>query len=350
MLRRSFTSTKQFEELQRFGARHIVPLLRGYSPFPLGVVFVLTMRCNMRCEMCVQSELRRDYVHQRDQELSLAELQGVLDDLRRSFPLKPLIHVSGGEPFLHHDLFPFLREIKARGFRCSLTTNGYLLEGRARELVEIGVDRMNVSLDGPEAIHDRVRNTPGAFARAAAGIQAVAQYKAEGGLPHPRITINSVITRENQPHMAEMLAVAQRAGAQGLSFQHLKFADDETGDLHRLDVERLLAEMPQLARQAAVAGLALTFFPRLSPQQIRDYYQRPVAELGGHCLMPWFVMRIRLGGEISPCSGYVVDNVRTKTGTLRQVWNSPRYRTFRQNLARQGILATCGRCCHRQYP
>jgi len=350
---RRFVSTKQFEELQRFGAHYLVPLLGGYSPFPLGVVFVLTMRCNMRCAMCVQSELRKGYVHSPQQELSLPELKATLDDLRRSFLIKPLIHVSGGEPLLHRDVMGFIAYIKKRGLRCSLTTNGLLLEGKAQELVELGLDRINVSLDGPRVVHDQVRNTPGAFDHALAGIQALARYKEERGTAAPRISINAVLTRTSQPYMSEMVEIALQAGVQGLSFQHLKFADDGApmarGDAHRLDVERLVADMPHLTCQAG-SRLALTFFPPLNARQTRDYYLKPAAQLGGYCLMPWFVMRIRLGGEISPCSGYVVDNVRSKQVSLRQVWNSPRYRDFRRKLARQGVYPTCGRCCHRRYP
>ena len=346
---RRFVSTKQFEELQRFGARYLVPLLGGYSPFPLGVVFVLTMRCNMRCETCVQSELRQGYVYSPEQELSLPELKATLDDIRHSFLIKPMIHVSGGEPFLHRGAIDFIAYAKEQGFRCSLTTNGFLLEGKAKELVDLGLDRINVSLDGPRTVHDEIRNTPGAFDHALAGIQALERCKRDEGARMPRISINSVITRMSQPYMSEMVEIAHQAGVQGLSFQHLKFADDEPEDVHRLDVEKLLADMPRLARQAG-SRLALTFFPPLNPRQARDYYLKPVAELGGYCLMPWFVMRIRLGGEISPCSGYVVDNVRTKRVSLRQVWNSPRYREFRASLARQRIYPTCGRCCHRRYP
>ncbi len=336
---------KAIENIQSLGIPNLIQRLGGWSPFPLGIVLALTIRCNMRCAMCVQVEEREKGTP----ELTLDDLKGVLDDLAASFHFKPFIHLIGGEPLLYRDLIPLLAYIKEQGFNCSLTTNGLLLERYAADLVRLGLDRIHVSIDGPPQIHDEVRGVPGAHARAIAGIRALVAARQAEGTSRPSITINTVITPESLPHLAAMVPIAQAAGADSLSFQHLMFSDCSRRDGAALDVDRLLADIPALKQQAKAVGLPLTFYPRMSDQKLRIYYQGSEDELNRKCVFPWYVTRVDMLGNVTPCRGFVVDNVKTKSGSFRKVWNSRRFRDFRNELARQGIFPDCGRCCHRQY-
>ncbi len=336
---------KAIENLQSLGIPNLIQRLGGWSPFPLGIVLALTIRCNMRCAMCVQVEQREGGTP----ELTLNDLKGVLDDLAVSFRVKPFIHLIGGEPLLRHDFVPLLAYIKERGFNCSLTTNGLLLERHAAELVRLGLDRIHVSIDGPPQIHDEMRGVPGAHARAVAGIRALVAARQTQGANKPAITINTVITPQSLPHLAAMIPLARTAGADSLSFQHLIFSDCNRQDKAALDVDRLLADIPVLKQQAQAAGLPLTFYPRMSDKKLRTYYQGSEDELNRKCVFPWYVVRVDMLGNVTPCRGFVVDNVKTKSGSFRQVWNNRRFRDFCNELARQGIFSDCGRCCHRQY-
>lgn len=336
---------KAIENVQSLGLPNLIQYLGGWSPFPVGIVLALTIRCNMRCAMCVQVEEREKGTP----ELTLDDLKGVLDDLAASFRFKPFIHLIGGEPLLRRDFVPLLAYIKERGFNCSLTTNGLLLEHHAPDLARLGLDRIHVSIDGPPQIHDEVRGVPGAHARAVAGIRALVAARQTQGTSKPAITINTVITPQSLPHLAAMIPIAQTAGADSLSFQHLMFSDCNRHDEAALDVDRLLADIPTLKQQAKAAGLPLTFYPRMSDKKLRLYYQGSEDDLNRKCVFPWYVVRVDMLGNVTPCLGFVVDNVKTKSGSFREVWNSRRFRDFRNELARQGIFPDCGRCCHRQY-
>ncbi|MBN1953803.1 MAG: radical SAM protein [Anaerolineae bacterium] len=336
---------KAIENLQSLGVPNLIRHLGGWSPFPVGVVFLLTLRCNMKCDMCLLVEVRKDHT----EELALDELKGVVDDLAASFLFKPFIHLIGGEPLLRRDLLPLVAYIKERRFNCSLTTNGFLLERHAAELVRLGLDRIHVSIDGPPEVHDVERQVPGAHDRAVAGIQALVAARQRLGSDRPAITINTVVTGESLPHLERMIPIAQTAGADALTYQHLVFDDCSAHDASTLDVEQLLATIPRLKQQARAAGLPITFFPHMKDDTLRRYYQGREEELNRMCVFPWYVVRVDLEGNITPCRGFVVDNVRTKNVSFRQVWNSPRFRQYRRDLARQGVFDDCGRCCHRQF-
>jgi MoaA/NifB/PqqE/SkfB family radical SAM enzyme len=338
-------SLKAMENVQSLGLPNLIQYLGGWSPFPVGVVLMLTLRCNLRCAMCLQASEREGGAP----ELSLAELEAVVDDLAASFRFKPFIHLTGGEPLLRRDTLALLAHVKERRFSASLTTNGLLLERHAAELVRLGLDRLHVSLDGPPEIHDAVRGVPGAHERAVAGIRAVVAARQELGEDRPAVTVNTVVSEANLAHLAAMIPIVQAAGADALSFQHLMFSSCTNLDQAPLDVDRLLTDIPRLQEQARAAGLPLTFFPRMSQARLRLYYQGREEDLKRKCVFPWYVVRVDWQGNVTPCRGFVAGNVKDQPGSFRQIWNGAHFRSFRRELARLGVFPDCGRCCHRQY-
>lgn len=340
-------SLKAMENAQHLGVPNLIWHLRGWTPFPMGVVFSLTMRCNLACQMCPQVQMREETEYP---ELTLEQLEAAVDDLRASFPIRPLIHLIGGESLLRRDAIKLARYIKARGFQCSLTTNGVLLQRHAQELVELGLDRINVSIDGPREVHDVERGVRGAFDLAVSGIQALASARSATASSRPAITINTVITGENLARLPEMIGIAKAAGADALSYQHLTFSGcaAESGATVP-DPEQLLATIPLLRQASRAAGLPMTLFPMMGDKQLRAYYRGDARDLKRKCVFPWYVVHVDTFGNITPCRGFVVDNVTSKPGTFAQVWNSPRFRSYRKELARKGVFGDCGRCCHRQY-
>jgi MoaA/NifB/PqqE/SkfB family radical SAM enzyme len=338
---------KAMENAQHLGVPNLIRCLGGWTPFPMGVVLSLTMRCNLACQMCPQVQMREEAEYP---ELTLEQLEAVVDDLRASFPIRPLIHLIGGETLLRRDAITLARYIKARGFQCSLTTNGVLLQRHARELVELGLDRINVSVDGPREVHDAERGVRGAYDLAVSGVQALAAARSAAASSRPAITLNTVITGENLARLPEMIDIAKTAGADAVSYQHLIFSGcTAEGGATVPDLERLLVTIPLLRQASRAAGLPMTLFPRMGDSQLRAYYGGDERDLKPACVFPWYVIHVDTFGNITPCRGFVVDNVTTKSGTFAQVWNSARFRGYRKELARKGVFADCGRCCHRQY-
>ncbi len=169
---------------------------------PTFVQLRVTNLCNLRCKMCGQwgdtgifrtqsgadatdGALERERIQEligAKRQLALSDYVRLLDELA---PARPIISLFGGEPFLYPDIIPLIREIKARGLTCTVITNGGRLEALARELVEIGIDSVAVSIDGPPDVHNRIRGRDDSFAKAAAGIRAVARWQKELKRPLP---------------------------------------------------------------------------------------------------------------------------------------------------------------------
>ena len=76
--------------------------------------------CNIACEHCyIESSPRND----RLSYLSLAEMQGYLDEIARDRLPTEEIGFTGGEPFMNPDMLAMLETCLARGFRVLVLTN-----------------------------------------------------------------------------------------------------------------------------------------------------------------------------------------------------------------------------------
>jgi cyclic pyranopterin phosphate synthase len=105
----------------------------------------VTDRCNFRCRYCMPPEglpwLPKEEV------LSYEEIARIARILVESGVRS--IKVTGGEPLVRRDLPVMVSKIRELGddLDISLTTNGFLLAGAARELRDAGLDRVTVSCD-----------------------------------------------------------------------------------------------------------------------------------------------------------------------------------------------------------
>jgi GTP 3',8-cyclase len=121
------------------------PLRDGHGRLIGDVRVSVTDRCNFRCQYCMPAEglpwLERQEILRFEEVARLVALlaaMGVRD-----------VRLTGGEPLVRRD-FPRLVEMLA-GIDdvadLSVTTNGFLLERDAEELVRAGATRFNVSID-----------------------------------------------------------------------------------------------------------------------------------------------------------------------------------------------------------
>ncbi len=143
-------------------------------PMPTFVQLRVTNLCNLRCKMCGQwgdtgifrsqsgedptdGALERQRIVEligAKRQLALADYVRLLDEIAE---WNPIVSLFGGEPFLYPDILPLIAEIKRRGLTCTVITNGGRLEALAKDLVELGIDSIAVSIDGPPDVHDRIR-------------------------------------------------------------------------------------------------------------------------------------------------------------------------------------------------
>ena len=133
------------------------------------IQFQYDYRCNLFCEHCCVTTLRR---LKRDRCFDIAdvrELSRQADDLGLG-----QIVLTGGEPLFFTDFDEVVRAIDPEKFFLTIDTNGYLLDLKmAKHLRNIGVDKVQLSMDSliPDD-HDLFRGKCGSFEKAVQALDA----------------------------------------------------------------------------------------------------------------------------------------------------------------------------------
>jgi len=123
----------------------------------------------------------------------------------------PILVLSGGEPLFRQDIFELAASARDCGLRVALATNGTLVTKQvAQKIVDAGVRRVSISLDGADAAtHDTFRGIPGAFEAALCGLRNLKDL----GMS---VQINMTIARHNAHQLPLVLGLARRVGADAL--------------------------------------------------------------------------------------------------------------------------------------
>jgi MoaA/NifB/PqqE/SkfB family radical SAM enzyme len=210
---------------------------------PYSITLELTRRCNAKCDYCDH------WKEPHRKELDTAEF---IDVVRHFDPLT--VTVCGGEPFIRKDVLEITRGIKQlRGYRyVAIITNGWFLsEKKATELIDTGIDQINVSLNWPDERQDDDRKLKGLFAR----ISHIVPWMAARGAD---VQLNTILMRENLGEALRIVELAESWGA-GVLFTlysdlpaanraHL-FAPEE-----RERLRSLCAELRQIRRTRGVVA------------------------------------------------------------------------------------------------
>ncbi|NOX18379.1 MAG: GTP 3',8-cyclase MoaA [Chlorobi bacterium] len=108
----------------------------------------LTERCNFGCIYCNPND-QFDKSKKTDL-MTFEEILRMIELFAGKLEFKKF-RFTGGEPLVRKGIFDFFAELKTLknkyGFQTGITTNGSLLSGREKELKELGIDRLNISLD-----------------------------------------------------------------------------------------------------------------------------------------------------------------------------------------------------------
>jgi len=169
------------------------------------VFWEVTKGCNLRCIHCraTATELSSPF------DLPTRTALNIIDQIAER--ANPILVLSGGEPLYRSDIFQLARHATEKGLRAALATNGTLVtKDAARRIVDSGVRRVSVSLDGADAAtHDAFRGIPGAFDAAVCGLR---NLKALG----MSTQINMTIARHNAHQLPDVLQLARSLGADAL--------------------------------------------------------------------------------------------------------------------------------------
>lgn len=176
------------------------------------LIVVPSFGCNLACTYCYQ-ELFDPAAAGLISPEAIEAFFAYVDRHHLGGPTRPYLTLFGGEPLrdtpAHRDrMGRFLAGAAARGMKVAAVTNGHDLEALVPLLGGGTVKEVQVTLDGPRALHDARRphrDGRGTFDRIVAGVDALV----EAGIP---VNLRVVADKENLPHLPELADFAAARG------------------------------------------------------------------------------------------------------------------------------------------
>jgi MoaA/NifB/PqqE/SkfB family radical SAM enzyme len=260
---------------------------------------------------------------------------------------------TGGEPLLNPSLPLLCAMLRQEGIRLTLLTTGLLLKKQAKD-VAASFDDVIISLDGPESIHNSIRQVENAFAVILAGVAAVKKLQ-----PGLRITARTTVQKANCLYLRETVQAAKALHLDSISFLA---ADLESEAFNRpliwpvgrqnqialslSDLAVLEIELKALIREYA-SDIRSGFIAE-SPEKLRRIVSHFRAHLGLEpsraplCNAPWTSAVVETDGTVRPCFFHPpIGNIQHSS--FEEVINSKEALQFRSTL-KISTNEICRRC------
>jgi cyclic pyranopterin phosphate synthase len=196
-----------------------------------GVRVSLTDRCNFDCVYCHNEGLgdTRGPMEPQDDEMSTDDIVRFLE-VAAEFDVDS-VKFTGGEPMLRDDLKEIIRRTPD-SMEVSMTTNGTYLPGRAQDLVDAGLERVNVSQDALDPDEFAEITKSGAYDKVMEGVEAAL----DAGLDP--VKLNMVVFEHTAGYVEGM--VDHVAENDGLQLQLIEYMPELTGKPEwNIDIDRV---------------------------------------------------------------------------------------------------------------
>lgn len=301
--------------------------------------------CNCRCVMC---DIWKREAHEQIAPESLERHRESL----RALGVRHVV-LSGGEPLLHGNLKELCDFFRQQQIRLTLLTTGLLLLKRASEVSAL-FDDVIISIDGPQKVHDAIRNVSGAFNLIDKGIAAIRELR-----PQLPISCRATVQKANHRHLRATVAAAKTLGCDSISF----LAADLTSDAFNRPAGWPSERQNEVALDAVEIDALECEIELLIEEHQTDIINRYIAEnaeklrrilhhfhayLGQvsaqspTCNAPWVSAVVEVDGSVRPCFFHPpIGNINVTS--LQEVVNGNPARAFRQSLD-VAANPTCQRC------
>ena len=299
----------------------------------------LTERCNLNCRHCYQTG-------KKTAEMSLSEIRDIATEVSDMIEqwseaygmvFSSSFNVTGGEPFLRRDIFGILEEITKHGFEVYLLTNGILLDrDRATRLSELGVKGVQVSIEGPEVVHDSIRGK-GSFSSALKGVQCLL----DAGVV---VTLNMTLSAINADYFLEMVELCRSLGVQKLGFSRLVPSGRGKDLLESMLDTAQVRELYQSIFSADTKGVVLSTGDPVAAQMSTQVNGDEGSVPCGGCAAGLSGLTILPDGTVTPCRRLPIPIGNVREDSLREVWaTSPVLSALRDRSRYKGKCGTCKR-------
>ncbi len=306
---------RDFQQSKRSG--RAVPM----RAMPMSLSVEPTTSCNLRCPECPSG--LRSFTRPTGM-LQPPMLEALLEELG-PWLLYGNLYFQG-EPYLHPQMNDLVRTFRRHGIYTSTSTNGhYLKPAQAEAIVESGLNRLIVSIDGATQQTYQQYRVGGQIERVIEGTRNV--LAAARGRKGPHLVWQVLAVGPNEQEIPELLRLARSLGVRECVIKTAQLDDPRDG-------HPLLTQRPELRRY----------------DRGDDGIWRLRNPLADHCWRMWQGCVLTWDGRIVPCcfdkdAHHALGTFAPGEKTFREVWHGAAYAAFRSQIfAQRSAIDMCRNC------
>jgi len=319
-------------------------IMLGNIPEPRRLTIELTMRCNLKCQMCFRDQDVKN-------ELTFDELKEIIKSLPTSIKE---INLIGGEIFLRKDIFEILDLLEAEGYSFRIHSNGTLLnDEKINRLSNYkNLRGIGFSIDGNKELHNKIRGSPTAYDKTIESIKKTAKL-----MP---VSVNTVILDENFKEITEIFKVIRELGIKEYRVEPEMFSTPKEAKASKPrpiaanikengaysftseDIKKLRKDLDNLAKEK---DINVVIAPRVAEIDSKEFIDGTIREKKTLFCKHLLVPRIDSEGNLISCH-----ILKKEFGTLlekpfNELWVGEEFKRFRAKLLSENLLPACIRCC-----
>lgn len=307
LLRISYTISRWFKK----------PLVWGK---PIAISVEPTTSCNLRCPECPSG--LRSFTRPTGM-LKEEVFEKILDQVASHVSF--LTFYFQGEPFLHPKFLTLVKQAKHKNIYVSTSTNAhYLTPKMAEKVVNSGLDRMTISIDGitPD-VYTQYR-VGGQLDKVLEGAKNMVEARKKLASKSPYLVFQFLVVKPNEHQIEDAKKLCNDLGIDEIVFKSAQIYDYENGS-------PLIPDNPQYARYKKV-GQKYVLKNKLLNQCWKMWHS---------CVFTW-------DGMVVPCCfDKDADHPMGKVSehSFSEIWKGVRYQNFRKSLLKsRSEMEICKNC------
>jgi MoaA/NifB/PqqE/SkfB family radical SAM enzyme len=282
------------------------------------------------------------YWQEPNRDMSFEEFKSIIDQ----FPKLKWIGLTGiGESFVNKDFMKMLRYVKEKNIFVELYDTFYFIdEETAKELIEMGIDKIFISLDAAtKETYEKIRIGSN-FERVINNLKNFFQFKKEKKIYFPQIAFHYIVNKLNLqeiPQYIEQVYSLTQGEKTSIQFSRMLHEFKEAKGLFVEIPEEIIQKTDQKAKELGIKVVWSADVPQSKP---------PITKCA-----EWTMPFIFVTGHVIPCcagneAGHRQFQKETAMGNIfekpfKEIWKGEKYKNLRRQLRQGKVPLPCQNCC-----
>lgn len=286
-----------------------------HKGLPFSLSIEPTTACNLGCPEC-PSGLKQ--FTRPTGKLDLDLHQKMLEQVSKS--VFYINYYFQGEPFLHPQFLDLIKDAKKYKIYTATSTNAHFIDQqKAEEIVQSGLDRLIISIDGlTQETYEQYR-VHGKLNKVIEGTKHLIEAKQKLKSSTPHLIFQFLAVKPNEHEIPQVFELGKEMGIDEVRIKTAQLYDYKNGNPLMPDNET---------------------YARYKKQADGSYKLK--YKTGNHCWRMWSSSVLTWDGKVVPCcfdkdAQHVLGSIENTS--FKEVWQHPQYQSFRQAILtdRNGI-------------